>query len=204
MGSPVLNTSKLHKHQNVLHTDQNLFEEEDIVYQYAYDLSPQPNWREISSSASAFTEQKHSFQPDSTLYQPTSIIIQLKRVYLVNNITLELKNSSSQYTIQVSRDTETWRQLIDYSRLMTCTGRQVLWFPKQAVRYHITLSSISLHVSHASGLSNSQFMLCCSLCRYVQFAPSCNCTVVFHSCALKSEVPAFSLRDPGAIGWFLR
>jgi len=89
-------------------------------------------------------------------------------VYLVNNITLELEKSRSQYTIQVSRDNKTWRQLIDYSRLMACTGRQVLWFPKQAVRY-------------------------------VQFAPSSNCIVLFHSCALKSEVPAFALRDPGVI-----
>jgi len=215
--SHVLSTSKLYKHQHILHTDQNLFEKEDILYQYTYNVSPQPNWRETSNTERAHTKQRHSFQPNDTPHQgstgflfqvgtsvpkvstgwyksspglqlggtrstglqlgplggtshfpvhntglsqaPTSIIIKLKRVYLVNNITLELVQSSSQYTIQVSRDNKTWRQLIDYSRLMTCTGMQVLWFPKQAVRYRITLSSITLHISHASGLSNSVLYL---------------------------------------------
>jgi len=187
VGSPVLNTSKLYKHQHILHTDQNLFEEEDILYQYTYNVSPQPNWRETSNTASAYTKQRHSFQPNDTPYQSTScfpthntglyqahtsIIIKLKRVYLVNNITLELKNSSSQYTIQVSRDNKTWRQLIDYSRLMTCTGMQVLWFPKQAVRYHITLLP-SLYIFHMLQALVIQFytllflMQICAVCSII-------------------------------------
>jgi len=81
----------------------------------------------------------HSLQPSgsgSSAYQiPTSIVIDLSQVYLVNNITLELVKSRSNYTIHVSRDNKTWRPLIDYSTIKTiCTGMQVLWFPKQAVR----------------------------------------------------------------------
>lgn len=121
---------------NILLADQNLFELENVVYQYTYNISPQPNWKETSETACDVTEKPHSFQPSGTPQSPTSIVIDLNRVYLVNNITLEIVGVSSPYTIQVSRDNKTWSQLIDYSIIkMICSSRQILWFPKQAVRY---------------------------------------------------------------------
>ena len=120
---------------NILHADQNLFEGGDkvVLYQYSYSDSP-PKWRE-TGKASKLTKDsltlhlcgRHISQP------PTSVIINLNGVYLVNNITLELGGFNSMYTIHVSRDNKTWRQLIDYSKII-CTRKQVLWFPKQAVR----------------------------------------------------------------------
>ena len=121
---------------NIFHTDQNLFEMESVMYQYTYNLSPQPNWKETSKTASGVTERPHRFETSGIPESPTSIIIDLSRVYLVNNIVLELMKLSTQYTIQVSRDNRTWSQLIDYSIVkIICYSRQVLWFPKQAVRY---------------------------------------------------------------------
>ena len=133
------------------------------MYQYTNNVSPQPNWRETGGDIeSDVITNHHHFEPTGIVYPastsrynrsrgryevvttqpsqaPTSIIIDLSKVYLVNNIVLELERSGSPYTIQVSRDNRTWRQLIDYS--MMCSCRQVLWFPKQAVRYHITVLS---------------------------------------------------------------
>jgi len=120
---------------NILHADQNLFESGDnlVLYQYSYSDSP-PKWRE-TGKASTRIKQPHSLHHSGSddTQPPTSIIINLNGVYLVNNITLELVGFNSMYTVHVSRDNKTWRQLIDYSKTI-CTRMQVLWFPKQAVR----------------------------------------------------------------------
>ena len=118
-----------------LHADQNLFENKDhlVRYQRTYNKSP-PNWKENEAEI-GFIRQPHTctFQFRGSDSQVPAIIIKLEKVYLVNNITLHLLASVSEYTIHVSRDNKTWRQLIDYSK-QACTRMQVLWFPKQAVR----------------------------------------------------------------------
>ena len=122
-----------------IRADQNLFNSEGHLskYQYHYNVSP-PNWKETGRVSTSFN-QLHSLQPSgsgSSSYKvPTSIVIDLSQVYLVNNIALELVKSRSDYIIYVSRDNKTWRPLIDYSTIKKiCTGVQALWFPKQAVR----------------------------------------------------------------------
>ena len=119
---------------------------------FQFGSTPAPTFSTSTSSTSSGVVRTGRFRA------PTSIIIDLSRVYLVNNIVLELVKSSSPYIIQVSRDNRTWRQLIDY--LMMCSSRQVLWFPKQAVRYHITVLS-SIGMLQALVMHSFNFSLLC-------------------------------------------
>uniref|UniRef100_A0A7E4VEC2 BTB domain-containing protein n=1 Tax=Panagrellus redivivus TaxID=6233 RepID=A0A7E4VEC2_PANRE len=75
----------------------------------------------------------------STLKHNTSndnenVVIDLARLYMLNNLVMELANGDWGYWIEVSEDNVNWTRIIDYSKYI-CRSVQRLYFKERPVRY---------------------------------------------------------------------